>query len=67
MGRKSTVNIKREEAVRLIIKQMITLNDKSNKELEDMLEEYGYGDDSKLEYYGYNFIVEGEDDGKNTL
>jgi len=61
MGWKSTINIKREEAVRLIIKQMVSLSDKSNKELEDLLEGCGYGDDSELEYYGHNFIVE---DGK---
>ena len=58
MGWKSTINITRGEAIKSIVEQMITLDDKTNKELEDMLEDYGFGNDSKLKWYGYNFIVE---------
>jgi hypothetical protein len=60
MGWKSTINITRDEAVKAIVEQMVTLNDKTNKELEDMLEDYGFGDDSKLKWYGHNFIVDDE-------
>lgn len=60
MGWKSTINITRDEAIKAIVEEMVTLNDKTNKELEDMLEDYGFGDDSKLKWYGYNFIVNDE-------
>jgi hypothetical protein len=58
MGWKSTIEIKREEAIKLIAMQLVTLNDKSNIELSNMLEDYGFGEDQRLPYYGHNFIVE---------
>ena len=60
MGWKSTINVTRDEAIKAIVEQMVTLNDKTNKELEDMLEDYGFGHDSKLKWYGHNFIVNDE-------
>jgi hypothetical protein len=60
MGWKSTIDIKRSEAIQLLISQMIKLEDKSNRELSEMLESYGFGEDSKLPYYGHNFMVEDE-------
>lgn len=57
MGWKSTIDITRIEAKRLIIQKLATLDGLTNKELEDMVEELGYGDDTNLQYYGYNFNV----------
>lgn len=57
MGWKSTINISRAEAVKLIMQKLITLEGLTNKELENMLEELGYGDDANLQYFGYNFNV----------
>ncbi len=57
MGWKSTVDINRDEAKRLILMRNTDLDLLSNKELADMVETLGYGDDPDLEYYGRNFIV----------
>ena len=57
MGWKSTIDITRNEAKRLIIQKLAMLDGLTNKELEDMVEEVGYGDDTNLQYYGYNFNV----------
>ncbi len=57
MGWKSTIDITRNEAKRLIIQKLAMLDGLTNKELEDMVEELGYGDDTNLQYYGYNFNV----------
>jgi len=57
MSWKETKFIKREEAIRLIVAQMIDISHKTNDELEEMLRQYGYGGDSKLEHYGCRFIV----------
>ena len=55
MGWKSTVIISRQEAIELILKRgdMWYL---TNEELGDMLDDL-YGDDTELEYYGHNFII----------
>lgn len=57
MGWKSTIDITREEAKRLIIQKLINIDQMSNSELADMVEELGYGESPELEYYGHNFIV----------
>ena len=57
MGWKSTIDITRNEAKRLIIQKLAMLDGLTNKELEDMVEDLGYGDDTNLQYYGYNFNV----------
>jgi hypothetical protein len=57
MGWKSTVDIKRSEALTLIIKEISSVHSKSNTEIADMLETLGYGDDPNKEFHGYNFNV----------
>tara|TARA_Y100001963_G_C6626718_1_gene374298 strand:+ start:427 stop:609 length:183 start_codon:yes stop_codon:yes gene_type:complete len=60
MGWKSTIDITRTEAKRLILQKLVNLDQMSDRELADMVEELGYGEESDLEYYGHNFIVTGE-------
>ena len=60
MGWKSTAEITRSEAKRLIMQKLINIDQLSNEELENMIEELGYGEDTNLEYYGHNFIVTNE-------
>ena len=57
MGWKSTVDITRDEAIRLIFTKLSYTYKMSNSELEDMVESLGYGDDTHLPYYGHNFNV----------
>jgi len=64
MGWKSTIEINRDEAKRLITKKLLPLDHLSNKELENMIERMGYGEGIELEYYGYNFIVVDNDTTK---
>jgi len=64
MGWKSTVDITRSEALRLIIAVLTDVNDMSDSELEDLLYTLGYGDKPELEYYGHNFhVTQGESTG----
>ena len=60
MGWKSTIDITRAEAKRLILQKLVNLDQMSDRELADMVEELGYGEDDDLEYYGHNFIVTDE-------
>lgn len=63
MGWKSTVYITRAEALQLIAKR--TGNPAiSNKELEDKVEDLGYGDNPDWEYFGHNFIVVDKEENK---
>lgn len=55
MGWKSTIDITRNEAIRLLMDRITS--DISNTELADMLGSSGFGDDTNLEYFGYNFNV----------
>ena len=57
MGWKSTVDITRAEAKRLIMQKLLNVDQMTNSELVDMIEELGYGEDTELEYYGRNFII----------
>jgi len=57
MGWKSTVEITRDEAIRLIFEKLGYGNNLSNSELADLVESLGYGDDTDLPYFGHNFIV----------
>ena len=57
MGWKSTIDISRSEAKRLIMIRLMILDHMTNEELANLVEELGYGSDDELEYYGYNFIV----------
>jgi hypothetical protein len=60
MGWKITIDITREEAKRLILQKLVNLDQMSDRELADMVEELGYGEEADLEYYGHNFIVTDE-------
>lgn len=66
MGWKSTINITREEALKLCFSVLSTLHQKSNDELGDILESLGYGDDTNLPYYGYNFWITEELEDQDT-
>jgi hypothetical protein len=61
MGWKSTVDITREQAIALAIKELSNKITKlyymSDTELEDLLEEIGYGDTQGMEYFGHNFNI----------
>jgi len=58
VGWKSTTDISRSYAIDLI-KQRV--DEATNDELGNAVEALGYGDDPKLELYGYNFNVSNED------
>jgi hypothetical protein len=62
MGWKSTIEITREEAIRLIQKRTLdeVLQVMSNKELELIVEGMGYGDNPDWKYFGHNFFVVNE-------
>ncbi len=55
MSWKSTVYISRQTALDLIQKRLLTA---TNDQLGYAVEYLGYGDDTELEYYGNNFIVQ---------
>lgn len=57
MGWKSTMTIKKHEAIQLIMSRLLLATD---EELADALESLGYGEDYNLPYFGHNFIVEEE-------
>lgn len=54
MGWKSTIALTRNHAISLIIERATNA---SNQELEELLELVGYGDDTNLSLFGYNFTV----------
>lgn len=65
MGWKSTIDITRNEAMRLIFARMADAHSMSDNELGELVELLGYGDDKNLPYFGYNFnIVEGDNQNK---
>jgi len=61
MGWKSTVDISRDEAIRLATKELAKkigeVHTMSDTELEDFLEELGYGETQGMECFGYNFRI----------
>jgi translation initiation factor 2 beta subunit (eIF-2beta)/eIF-5 len=62
MGWKSTIDITRAEAKRLILQKLVNLDQMSNRELADMAEELGYGEEADLEYYGHRLCGNGRID-----
>lgn len=54
MGWKSTKEISREKSIKLIYDR---IEDATNDELGNTLESLGFGDNTELPYYGYNFSV----------
>lgn len=61
MGWKSTINISRDEAIRLAIKELSKkigeIHTMSDYDLSDYLEELGYGETQGMEYFGHNFNI----------
>ena len=61
MGWKSTVDVSRDEAIRLATKELAKkigeVHTMSDTELEDFLEELGYGETQGMEYFGHNFRI----------
>ena len=59
MGWKSTIEISREEAIRLIQSKLSDeiLNKSTNRDIEYMMEDMGFGDNPDWEYFGHNFFV----------
>lgn len=64
MGWKSTMFITREEAINLILARMDRriYDAMTDTELATTVEEFGYGDDTNLRYYGYNFRIGNEEE-----
>ena len=64
MGWKSTKNISRDEAISLIQSrlQYDILHRMTNKELEEIVEGMGFGENPDLLHYGHNFLVFNNDD-----
>lgn len=54
MGWKSTKQITRDKAIKLIEDRIYDAN---NEQIGDALESIGYGNDPDLKYYGCNFMV----------
>jgi hypothetical protein len=67
MGWKSTIDITRDEAMRLINIKLGKASRMSDNQLADFLEELGFGDDPNLPYCGHNFNVCDEDDEAETF
>lgn len=59
MGWKSTITITRNRALELIISKLLTCTD---SELSDALESLGFGENSNLPYYGYNFMIDNDEE-----
>lgn len=57
MGWKSTMDITREEAIRLIMNRAMFVHTFTDQELVNMVESMGYGDNKELPYYGHNFNI----------
>ena len=59
MGWKSTIEISREEAIRLIQSKLSDdrLSKLPNSDIEYMMEDMGFGDNPDWEYFGHNFFV----------
>lgn len=55
MGWKSTIDINRNEAMTLILNRISIA---SNDEISSILTDLGFGDNTELPYYGYNFNLE---------
>ena len=61
MGWKSTVDITREQAISLATKELAKkigeIHTMSDNQLEDFLEELGYGEIQGMDYFGHNFRI----------
>jgi hypothetical protein len=61
MGWKSTIDITRDEAIKLatkeLTKKLAEIYTMSDSELEDFIEELGYGEIQGMDYFGHNFQI----------
>jgi hypothetical protein len=59
MSLKSTIEISREEAIKLIQSKMSdeVFRSMLNRDIEYMMEDMGFGDNPDWEYFGHNFFV----------
>lgn len=57
MGWKSTVDITRTQAIALVLDFALQCANLSDSELEDLLEQLGYGENINLPYFGMNFKI----------
>ena len=57
MGWKSTIDITRTQSLALIMDYALQCDNLSDSELEDLLENLGYGDNPNLPYFGHNFNI----------
>lgn len=57
MGWKITKTITRNRALDLIMSRLLTCSD---RELSNALDSLGFGENSDLPYYCYNFMIDGE-------
>lgn len=60
MGWKSTINLTRDVALKLINLRISKAYNMSDTELGDFLEELGFGDNPDLPFVGHNFIITDE-------
>lgn len=64
MGWKSTIDITRTQALALVMDYAFQCGNLPDSELEDLLENLGYGDNTNLPYFGYNFNIIKQQDEK---
>ena len=59
MSWKSTIEIKRDDAIKSIIKTLdnISFDELSNEQLKEFMYMLNIGDDVNKPYYGHNFII----------
>jgi len=64
MGWKSTIDIKRRDAINAIISTIdkTPYDEMSNEELETLMYNLGIGDEAGKPYYGHNFNVHNDED-----
>lgn len=64
MGWKSTINITRERAIDLILSRLdrSVYDNMTDSEIEEMLYKLGFGDETNLPYFGYNFNITDNND-----
>ncbi len=67
MGWKSTVDITREEAIKLVFSRLSTVHMMSDRELCGLLDQLGYGEDTNLPYYGHNFMIREKEEDDNEF
>jgi hypothetical protein len=54
MGWKSTIQLTRNQAIEAVMSRLLNA---TNNELENILTDLEFGDNTKLPYFGYNFRV----------